>query len=53
MEFKIGDTYRTMVAVWTVDFVSGDSMIRFRRDDGLTTWFGAKDFANRIVEKMN
>lgn len=50
-EFKVGDTYRTLVAVWTVDYVSSNSMIRFRRDDGLTAWFSAQDFGDRVVAK--
>jgi len=53
MEIKVGDIYRTSVATWTVDYVSSDSMIRFIREDGRTAWFGARDFASRVVEKLN
>lgn len=53
MEIKVGGVYRTSVATWTAEFVSSDGMIRFRREDGRTAWFGAKDFARWIVEKIN
>jgi hypothetical protein len=53
VEIKLGATYRTKAAIWTVEFISTDSMVRFRRDDGLTAWFGAKQFAEWVVERIS
>jgi hypothetical protein len=50
MEIRAGETYQTQYAAWYVEYVSSDSMIRFRRDDGRIAWFGAKQFSQWIID---
>lgn len=52
MEIEAGATYRTSVAIWTVEHIFCDGMILFRRDDGRTAKFSAKAFAGWIIEKV-
>lgn len=48
---KVGKTYRTEVATWTVECISATEMVFVRRDDGLLARFGLTSFAGRIVER--
>lgn len=53
MQIEEGATYRTQVAIWTVETISPSGMVFVRRDDGRTTQFGMTDFTARVIERVS
>lgn len=53
MEIKEGATYKTQLAVWTVETIAPSGMVFVRRDDGRRTQFGLNDFSARVVEQVS
>lgn len=53
VQIQEGATYKTQIAIWTVETISPSGMVFVRRDDDRRTQFGLRDFAARAVERVS
>lgn len=53
IEIVEGATYRTSVAVWTVETICTSGMVYVVRDDGRRACFGKENFASWVVERVS